>query len=153
MATQATGGGSVTSFTNTPQAQDDSYLYDENWLLNSLLYNTTTNTISLDVMSGDLGGGAKTLFSIDDGNGNPIPPDFELLCKDVNADGISCWERTEIGNWIRINKGKVEYRIADGSGIPGQGVSVDSLAGGYALEDHFVYAIRLGGTYLPNVVE
>ena len=63
MATQTTGGGSTTSFTNTPQAKDDVYSLTEDQLLASeTLYNGLTHTISLDVMANDLGGNAKTLF-------------------------------------------------------------------------------------------
>src|ERR1043166_3259828 len=86
MATQTTGGGSATSFTNTPQANDDTYNYLEDLLrANSSLYNVATNTISLDVMANDLGGNAKALFSVDDGDGNPITSDFDLLYKDVDG--------------------------------------------------------------------
>src|SRR5689334_22771644 len=107
MATQTTGGGSTTSFTNTPQAVDDTYVYWEDILdHDTTLYDASTNTIFLNVMSNDLGGGAKTLFSIDDGNGNPIASDFELLVKDVNSAGVSPWEATQNGNWVRINNGK-----------------------------------------------
>src|SRR5689334_18882213 len=131
MGTQTTGGGSTTSFTNTPQAKDDTYTYLEDTLKSdSTLYNSATNTIILDVMANDLGGNAKSLFSVDDGDGNPITADFDLLCKDIDASGCSAWEKTLYGNWVRINNGKIEYRIADGSGVPGQGVSVDSLNAG-----------------------
>ena len=98
MATQTTGGGSTTSFINSPQAVDDSYCYTEDALRNSSLYNATTKAVTLDVMSDDLGGSAKSLFSIDDGNGNVLEPDFELLCKDVNTSGCSAWEKTPAGN-------------------------------------------------------
>ena len=65
MATQTTGGGSTTSFTNTPQAQDDSYWFKEEELkYNTSLYSIATNTIFLDVMANDLGGNAKTLCSV-----------------------------------------------------------------------------------------
>jgi hypothetical protein len=80
MATQTTGGGSTTSFTNTPQAVDDSYTYWEDLLkTDSTLYDSATNTILLDVMANDKGGSAKTLFSVDDGDGNPITSDFDLI--------------------------------------------------------------------------
>src|SRR4029078_12569032 len=104
MATQTTGGGSTTSFTNTPQAKDDTYTYLEELLkANSTLYNAATNTIFLDVMSNDLGGNAKTVFSVADGDGVAITADFELLNKDVNASGVSPWEETFNHNWVRIN--------------------------------------------------
>ena len=151
MATQTTGGGSTTSFTNTPQAKDDVYNYLENLLVSdSTIYNATTNTVTLDVMSNDLGGNAKTLFSVEDGDGNALTADYDLLAKDVNAAGVSPWEETLNHNWVRINNGKIEYRIADGSGIPGHGVSVDSLTAGQDFNDQFVYAIRLGNGTLSE---
>jgi VCBS repeat-containing protein len=151
MATQTTGGGSTTSFTNTPQAKDDNYLFLEDALRNNAsLYSETTKIITLDVMSNDLGGNAKTLFSVEDGDGNAITADFDLLCKDVNAAGVSEWECTFGGNWVRINNGKIEYVIADGSGVKGQGRSVDSLTDGEAFSDQFVYAIRLGNGTLSE---
>jgi len=151
MATQTTGGGSTTSFTNTPQAKDDNYLFLEDALRNDAsLYSETTKIITLDVMSNDLGGNAKTLFSVEDGDGNALTADYELLCKDVNAAGVSNWELTLGGNWVRINNGKIEYVIADGSGIAGQGRSVDSLTDGQNFNDQFVYAIRLGNGTLSE---
>src|SRR5580765_2937962 len=106
MATQTTGGGSTTSFTNTPQAKDDTYNYLEDLLRNdATLYNVATNTVILDVMSNDLGGNAKTLFSVEDGDGNALTADFDLLAKDVNAAGVSAWEETLNHNWVRINNG------------------------------------------------
>ena len=151
MATQTTGGGSTTSFTNTPQAKDDNYLFLED-VLRTTRHSTTLPPRSslLDVMANDLGGNAKSLFSVEDGDGNPITADFDLLAKDVNAAGISHWECTLGGNWVRINNGKIEYVIADGSGIPGQGRSVNSLTAGRISADQFVYAIRLGNGTLSE---
>ena len=51
---------STVSFSNTPQATGDSFLY-ENLVQDGLDY------ICLDVMANDLGGKAKTLYSLDDG--------------------------------------------------------------------------------------
>ena len=150
MGTQSTGGGSTTSFTNTPQAMDDSYIWTEDQLLSLQLYNAATKTITLDVMSNDLGGNAKTLFSVDDGDGNPITADYELLAKDVGANGASAWEKTLLGNWVRINNGKIEYRLSDGSGIAGSGVDINTLSAGEVLKDSFVYAIRLGNGTLSE---
>ncbi|HKX92263.1 MAG TPA: VCBS domain-containing protein, partial [Sphingomicrobium sp.] len=150
-STTPDSGGTATSFSNTPQAQDDYYAYLEDLLRsNSTLYNSLTNTIYLDVMSNDLGGKAKTLFSIEDGDGNPITADYELLAKDVNAAGCSPWEATLNGNWVRINNGKIEYRISDGSSTPGAGRSVDTLTAGEVFCDEFVYAIRLGNGTLSE---
>ena len=101
-------------------------------------------------MSNDLGGNAKSLFSVEDGDGNALTADYTLLQKDVDAAGASPWEETFNHNWVRINNGKIEYRIADGSGIPGQGRSIDSLTAGQAFSDEFVYAIRLGNGRLAR---
>src|SRR5436190_6499467 len=95
MATQTTGGGSTTSFTNTPQAKDDNYAFLEDVLRsNATLYDISTKTILLDVMANDLGGNAKSLFSVEDGDGNPLTADYELLTKDVSPAGVSPWELT-----------------------------------------------------------
>ena len=59
---------SPVSFLNTPQAGDDLWFYTEDELL---LLGGSAQLI-LDVMANDTGGKAKTLFSIDDGAGNPI---------------------------------------------------------------------------------
>ena len=62
MATQTTGGGSTTSFSNTPQAKDD--------ILTSALTaagvsisltEDNLQPVFFDVMANDLGGNAKTL--------------------------------------------------------------------------------------------
>jgi VCBS repeat-containing protein len=152
MPTELTGGGSTTSFTNTPQAKDDSYSYIEDWLRNSSLYSISSKTVTLDVMSNDLGGNAKSLFSIDDGNGNTLAPDFELLCKDVNAAGCSPWEKTPDGNWIRLNNGKIEFKIGNPAAPDDhtQALDLNSLAGGQCIDDEFVYAIRLGNGTLSQ---
>ncbi len=154
MPTQLTGGGTATSFTNTPQAKDDTYLYLEDLLrANSTLYNSYTNTILLDVMSNDLGGGAKALFSVYEGDGDLLDDDFELLVKDVDASGASPWERTQGDNWVRINNGKIEFRIAKpGDNDPDHALSIDSLTDGQNFVDEFVYAIRLGNGTLSEAI-
>lgn len=53
---------SSVSYTNTPQAGDDSYSYTEDQL-------SSGQILRLNVLSNDLGGQAKKLYSIDDGNG------------------------------------------------------------------------------------
>ncbi|WP_436083149.1 VCBS domain-containing protein, partial [Pararhizobium sp. LjRoot235] len=136
MATQTTGGGSTTSFNNTPQAQGDVYEWTEEQLLASSLYNVDTHTITLDVTSNDLGGKAKTLWSIDDGGSDFMS---ELLKSNVTTG----WEKTAEGNWIRIYNGKIEYRIDDGSNSPYSARSVNSLTADDHIQDSFYYSIRL----------
>lgn len=126
---------STTSYTKTPQAGDDLYTYDEDYLLDSTIFNATTNVVTLDVMSNDLGGNAKKLFSIADANGNPIDPSSLLT-----ADTAGQWETTDLGNRIRIYNGKIEYDISGSLGTGG----IESLAEGQSIQDSFIYAIRLG---------
>ena len=57
-------GGTTVSFSNTPQAKDDTYTFTEEAALDAVLY--------LNVMSNDSGGNAKTLWSIDDAESDPI---------------------------------------------------------------------------------
>lgn len=68
MASSTASNGIKTSFANTPQALDDAYSWSEDALQASGIL--AGNIITLDVMSNDAGGNAKTLFAIDDGNGN-----------------------------------------------------------------------------------
>src|SRR5687767_9375989 len=109
-----TSGGTTTSFTNTPQAKADLYTLYEDEILSSSVYNVTTKTFTFDVMANDLGGSAKSLFSVEDEWGNPVGSDTTLLDRDtLDAAGASVWELTAQGNWIRIVNGKIEYKIGD----------------------------------------
>ncbi|MBR1280433.1 VCBS domain-containing protein, partial [Bradyrhizobium sp. AUGA SZCCT0177] len=149
MATQTTGGGSTTSFSNTPQAKDDLYSWTENALALSSYYNVATRIVTFDVMSNDLGGNAKTLFSVDDGNGNALAPDAQLLVADPLTGGISAWEKTALNNWVRINNGKVEYKL-DNGGAAAAGRDLNTLSATDQINDVFVYAIRLGNGTLSQ---
>ncbi|MFC4293444.1 VCBS domain-containing protein, partial [Novosphingobium tardum] len=118
----------------------DSYSYTEEYLLDHAeLYDQMTEILTLDVMSNDLGGKAKTLFSIDDGIGNQITDlsQTDLLSNSIN----SAWQKTSLGNEIRIFNGKVQYRLVDQSGHVRD---VDSLNGDEKIVDSFTYAIKLG---------
>ncbi|MQW85816.1 VCBS domain-containing protein, partial [Sinorhizobium saheli] len=136
MATQTTGGGSTTSFGNTPQAQGDLYGWSEDGLLASGIYDASTYTITLNVMDNDLGGKAKTLWSIDDGGTGFMS---ELLQSNITTG----WETTAGGNWFRICNGKIEFRVGDGSDSANSARSVDSLTDGECIQDSFYYSIRL----------
>jgi VCBS repeat-containing protein len=133
-------GGTTASFTNAPQANGDTFAYLEDVLMaNGLLYNQTTRILTLDVMANDLGGKAKSLFSIDDGFGNQLS---DLATSDLLTNqSFSSWQLTANGNSIRIVNGKIEYRLSDGHG----GVrDVNSMNAGEVLTDTFTYAIKLG---------
>lgn len=100
----------TTSSTNTPQAGDDTYSTTEDYLT------TVGSSLSLDVMSNDLGGKAKTLWSIAGDDGNPMNPEdlAALLAADPqNVAGGSAWEATANGNQIRIIDGHIEYKLGD----------------------------------------
>ena len=129
---------SLVSFSNTPQAVDDTYSYLEDQL--GLL--TSGSLVILDVMADDLGGKAKTLFSIDDGSGNPLNL-TDLLNADGLVNGVSAWETTASGNLVRINNGKLELDLSHDLAAIG-GMNINSLAAGDYIHDTFVYAIRLG---------
>jgi VCBS repeat-containing protein len=130
---------SKVSFFKTPQANDDNYYWTEDTLQqDSKVYNATTGYLTLDVMANDLGGNAKTLYSIDDGNGNPINP-TDLFSADTLTGGVSAWQATADGNQARINNGKIEFDL--GHELPG---GVNSLGAGDQFTDTFIYAIRLG---------
>lgn len=128
MATITTSG-LVTSWTNTPQAGDDS-------LAPSGLGEDATAVFYLDVMANDLGGKAKTLYALDDGVENQdcaTSPD--LLTRDlVGSDNFS-----RCGALIEITAdGRVAYSMTEQSRAQFQ-----SLGAGEVGYDSFTYAIRL----------
>lgn len=134
----------ATSFTKTPQAGDDTYSYVED----DAAAIAVGNVISLDVMSNDLGGNAKQLFSIDDGNGNALASDAELLTKDV-VNGVSAWETTEDGNLIRINNGKIEVDLTHSLTVLGA-TDLNSMGAGDVIDDVFVYTVQMGNGTLSQ---
>src|SRR5262245_18887102 len=72
MGNITTAGGTTTSFTKTPQAGDDLFGgYAEDF----------AGIASLNVMQNDLGGNAKILYSIDDGDN-----DSGLMSRYIAAD-------------------------------------------------------------------
>jgi VCBS repeat-containing protein len=119
-----TGGGTTTSFMNTPQAVDD-------------LYNVYEDCIwTFDVMSNDLGGNAKIHWSIDDSTldgttGLPSSGDgtYDLLSRDAACVP----EYSDLGARIWIDSGRIRY---DASVFNYLGV-------GQSVTDHFTYAIRM----------
>ena len=137
MAEQVTTPGLVNSFDNTPQANADSYAYTEAQLEADL-----DGVIWLDVMSNDLGGKAKTLFSISagsdtDGDGDIDTADLgSLLTKDL----VGIEELSTLGATISImtdpadGKVKIAYEPGD---------IFQFLAAGETATDIFRYAIRL----------
>ncbi|MFK0268501.1 VCBS domain-containing protein, partial [Pseudomonas asiatica] len=136
-STTTTSGGTVTSFSNTPQAKDDVFTTTENLL--GIMY--------WDVMSNDLGGNAKTLWSIDNADSlststkTYAPADLltqdsaraEATSSDTSLNGAKIWITSD---------GKVGYDAATfTSAFKAQ---LQALATGELLTDSFTYAIRLG---------
>jgi VCBS repeat-containing protein len=131
--TTPSSGGTITSFSNTPQARDDVFTLTED-----------TITIQyLDVMANDLGGKAKSLYSIDDGTNSLT----DLVKIDVDASGIDAEaEKSHYGASIRIVDGKVAYDV---STFPDDiKAQTQGLTPGKTFTDSFTYAIRLGNRTL-----
>jgi len=148
-STNITNTGIKTSFSNTPQAMDDAYSLTEAGLQSNsysgVSYNDVTHILTLDVMSNDLGGGAKTLFAIDDGNGHTNLTDYDLLTKDT----AGVWEASANGNRIQIADGKINVDISHF--LQSVGVaSIDALGAGDRIQDEFVYSIRLANGALSQ---
>jgi VCBS repeat-containing protein len=117
----------LTSFSNTPQAVDDYYYgYNEDWI--ALIY--------FDVMANDLGGKAKTLYSLDDGTTTT-----DLLTADTARAESMSNDYSKYGAKIWITSdGKVGYDVNTSAFQD----TIQSLADGEHLTDIFTYAIRLG---------
>ncbi|WP_260963154.1 beta strand repeat-containing protein [Pseudomonas citri] len=136
-STTTTSGGTVTSFSNTPQAQEDVFTTTEN--LSGVVY--------WDVMSNDLGGNAKTLWSLDNADSlstaTKVYAPSDLLTQDTARAEATSSDTSLNGAKIWITSdGKVGYDAATfTSAFKAQ---LQSLAVGEFLTDSFTYAIRLG---------
>ena len=130
--------GNSTSFGNTPQAQDDLFTSTQTGLTEDLL-----KIVYLAVMANDLGGNAKTLFSIDNGisTGGLSPTDLmtqdtvraEATSTDYSLNGAHIWVTSD---------GKVGYDATTLSAA--FKAQLSALQAGQYLTDTFTYAIRLG---------
>jgi VCBS repeat-containing protein len=124
--------GSIVSFGNTPQAKDDTFLTNED----------LTGVAYFDVMANDLGGNAKTLWSLDDSTSTGGIKPLDLLAQDAKAEATST--DTSLNGakiWITAD-GKVGYNSSTLSGT--FKTQLQQLAVGEFLTDTFTYAIRLG---------
>ncbi len=124
---------------DTPQAQDDLYTVAT---LNGMI-TEDGGTVTLSVMANDLGGKAKTMYSLDDGIENEgLATSADLLTRDVvGADNFS-----KSGALIEFTAdGKVTYTMTQASTAKFQ-----SLAEGEIGLDTFTYAIRLGNGTLSQ---
>lgn len=136
-----TGGGTETSFQNTPQAKDDTLGTPQSGQLD---YQSTVYL--LDVMSNDLGGKAKSLWSVDDGinqSGAMSGHEAGDLLEQDGADitGIA-GNRSLFGAALSItSSGQIAY---DTSSIDASYADeLTKLALGETMTDSFIYAIRL----------
>ncbi|RWO86038.1 VCBS domain-containing protein, partial [Mesorhizobium sp.] len=145
MATQITSaGGTTTSFSNTPQAKDDVFNYTEDTVV---VISAAQSIILLDVMASDLGGAAKTLYSVDDGTSASTATKqyapIDLTTQDVQATGISAWESIGGGVSVRINNGKIEMDLSQYLQLHGFS-SLQALGADDSINETFTYAIKLG---------
>ncbi|WP_292572711.1 VCBS domain-containing protein [Mesorhizobium sp.] len=145
MATQISGaGGTTTSFSNTPQAQSDVFNYTED---TAVIVSGSQSIILLDVLANDLGGNAKTLYSIDDGTSATTstkqPAPLDLTTQDYQTSGISAWESIGDGVSIRINNGKVEMDLSQYLLQHYGASSLQALGADVQINETFTYAIKL----------
>src|SRR3954447_4954372 len=115
MATQITGaGGTTTSFSNTPQATDDLFttgLITSTGTASVALTEDNLQKVYFDVMANDLGGAAKTLFSIDDGlnSGGAVSP-TDLQTQDTARAETTMGDTSHYGASVWITaEGRVGY--------------------------------------------
>ncbi|MER8753790.1 VCBS domain-containing protein, partial [Mesorhizobium sp. M1050] len=135
-------GGTTTSFSNTPQAADDFFTS-----VFTGLTEDSFGTVFLNVMANDLGGNAKSLWSVDNGTNNTgamsgyIAADLltqdlgriESASSDTSANGAKIWITAD---------GKVGYDTAYLSAA--FRAQLQGLNAGQYLTDTFIYSIRLG---------
>ena len=142
MATQTTGGGSTTSFTNTPQAEGDLFTSAQTGLTED-----SSNVVYLNVMANDLGGNAKILWSVDnDVNNTGAMSGYiagDLLTQDTGRVEATSSDTSFYGAKIWITSdGQVGY---DASALSAAfKAQLQTLQAGQFLYDTFTYAIRLG---------
>uniref|UniRef100_UPI0025476D81 VCBS domain-containing protein n=1 Tax=Dongia deserti TaxID=2268030 RepID=UPI0025476D81 len=136
-------GLSTVSYSLTPQAKDDYYTVTEDGFV-----------YLIDVMANDLGGKAKTLYSIDgieDGVGV-----VDLLVKDASftapnestatLESITCSEQSAMGADIAIVNGKILYKTNTTQFQD----AFNHLAAGQVDYDTVTYAIRLSNGTLST---
>ncbi len=142
---------STVSFANTPQARDDSYTFTEDQLLASGLLNGTI--LSLSVLSNDLGGAAKVLYSVDDGlTFNQVGSPADLLLADSLISGKSIWEAVQTtingvlvttDDKLRIDNGSINVDLSNSLLSLTGTTDINALAEGDHIHVTFIYAIRL----------
>ncbi|TPO01205.1 VCBS domain-containing protein, partial [Mesorhizobium sp. B1-1-5] len=137
--TQISGaGGTTVSFSNTPQAQGDVFYFSED----------STGVLILNVLSNDLGGAAKQLYSIDNADSATTSTKTyapaDLLIRDTaystdTAVPVATADTSYLGARIWISTdGTIHY---DKTSIDSK---IQALGAGQVLTDKLTYAIQLG---------
>ncbi|MCO8311372.1 VCBS domain-containing protein, partial [Pseudomonas mandelii] len=145
--TTTTSGGTVTSLSNTPQAQDDIFTTGVTGTGTATITEDLLGVMYLNVMSNDLGGSAKTLWSLDNATSlstaTKVYAPADLLIQDTGRIEATSTDTSFNGAkiWITAD-GKVGYDAATLSTT--FKAQLQSLAAGGSLTDSFTYAIRLG---------
>ncbi|AZD84324.1 heme exporter protein CcmB [Pseudomonas chlororaphis subsp. aureofaciens] len=145
--TTTTSGGTTTSFSNTPQAQDDIFTTGVIGTSSAAITEDLLGVVYLDVMSNDLGGNAKTLWSLDNATSlstaTKVYAPADLLVQDTSRVEATSSDTSFNGAKIWITSdGKVGYDAATLS--TAFKAQLQALAAGASLTDSFTYAIRLG---------
>ncbi|WP_371354720.1 beta strand repeat-containing protein [Pseudomonas chlororaphis] len=145
--TTTTTGGTTTSFSNTPQAQDDIFTTGVIGTSSAAITEDLLGIVYLDVMSNDLGGNAKTLWSLDNATSlstaTKVYAPADLLVQDTSRIEATSSDTSFNGAKIWITSdGKVGYDAATLS--TAFKAQLQALAAGTSLTDSFTYAIRLG---------
>ncbi len=126
MATN-TGGGTTASLSNTPQAKEDTFYREED----------LAGIALLDVMSNDLAGNAKVLWSVDNGPGSPT----DLIATDIGKIESTATDVSAHGAKIWIQNGQVAYQ--SNTLDAAFKASLQALGVGETATDTFTYAIRM----------
>ena len=140
-STQKSGGGTTVSFANTPQAKDDTFSSTATGLTED-----SAGVRYLDVMGNDLGGNAKSLWSLDNGLNNTGAMSGyvagDLLTQDTARAEASSADTSLNGAKIWITSdGKVGYDAA--TLTASFKARLQGLNDGQSLSDSFTYAIKL----------
>ncbi|UVM51926.1 VCBS domain-containing protein [Pseudomonas sp. B21-015] len=145
--TTTTCGGTDTSFSNTPQAKDDIFTTGVIGTGSATITENLLGVVYLNVMSNDLGGNAKTLWSLDNATSlstaTKVYAPADLLVQDTSRIEATSTDTSLNGAKIWITSdGKVGYDAATLSTT--FKAQLQALAAGGSLTDSFTYAIRLG---------
>src|SRR5258705_9372385 len=116
-------------------AKDDTYSFVEDSAALASIYDALNRILTLDLIANDGGNSGTILYAVDDGNGNLSAADQQLAGSDVGGT----WEKTALGNWIRIINGKVQYKLADPAHANDFNYArdVNSLGAGVVINDQF----------------